>query len=428
MEISVIYWLNLNLFFSEIIQLIIDMDSFKNQLKIIYMASYFRLLWYKKTMFEKLLHIKHFLIIIVALCVPSISILVTLLTYPILQIVHPENQHWHYLLVLFAVQLIYFGWVFLQKEAIYPSYIQNYFSSLPISLNTKCYIDSIVLLLGANNLLLIPLIVATFNLANFIEVIRFIIFFISILILQIGFFYRKFFTICLTFIIDLLLYISAILQNKFLLFCSILTTILIEVFFISLLNWNIKNLKIRTLTFSGVEKINFLKIFKKNPLLIFIVSIITRKYLSNFLLRITAIIIIIALSFYWITSNQVFNVFPIITAVISLIVFLISKIDSFFKEERYRYAVYFNSLPIKQINFYLLENILLISISIFFIAGYFGLLIIMQKLSFLSSALLFILIFPLHILFCFIRNKFPKQCTWISFIVIGLLIALATNI
>ena len=87
--------------------------------------------------------------------VPTVGFLISLITQPILSVVHPTATSYTYFLNIMTIQLIYLGWIVSQSDAIYPDMIKNYFQSLPID-PWKNRIVDVFLILTANNIFWIP--------------------------------------------------------------------------------------------------------------------------------------------------------------------------------------------------------------------------------------------------------------------------------
>jgi|GEM_PF-2538990 len=359
-----------------------------------------RLHWYWQTMAEKLLRFKQVLLLIVVLCIPSLQLLVTLVSEPLLWVAKPSVQPGvHYFVGLWVIQIVYLGWIIGQKASLFPTVVKSYLGSLPIGL-AKNHIIRVLMLLIANHLLWIPFICATVQLkTEFMPQIRLLAFACSILGLQALWFTNPSRAVLLSSISNGLLYLSC-LQASVLPILGALAFASISLLFC------FRKPQAR----SSDSAIRFSSLWQSSPWLALSVASLWHNHRMSLFTRLglcAGIMSLGGLILHRVTQLDPFA-WTFITAMSILLI-----INSFFpllKETRNDYGFYLHALPYSRKNWYLQDGLLIIGLSILLINAYcFHL-----KTSGLMTAFISLLTLPLGIALGLIRNGLPRQGSWIA--------------
>lgn len=380
----------------------------------------YRLFWYQKKTFEKLIRFKHGLLIFIALFVPTAGFLITLITQPILSVVHPTSVAYTYLFNIAVIQLIYLGWITSQRDAVYPDVIKNYFQSLPINQWINRLVDVLVIFV-ANNLFWIPFI-ATFLMRTHLPtadknlfLLKLFTLIVSVITIQITWFYKRSLAILILIFVDLLLYLNII-------FPSVIIPILAIVISISsILFFDFRSVSNSFLSLCRVPyKFRFpsITLADRFPRLMLQFYTLWRKYRIELLVRLAISLGIIALGYGIVVIGGEISPLQISILVTSSTILILSGVYPLLKETRDSYSLYLKSLPFNELNWYVLDYIILVMMTIMLSAVFIFLLLINHKMNFIIILYSLLTLLPIGILLGYTRNLFPKQGTWISTIAV----------
>ncbi|MEO8400846.1 MAG: hypothetical protein ABI597_03480 [Gammaproteobacteria bacterium] len=374
-------------------------------------------------MFEKLIRFKHVVLIIIGLFIAPLNLFDTIFVQPIVNIGYSENSSIALVFSLLITQAIYLGWIAFQEEAVTATRVKNYFNALPIS-PVKNYIVDLAVLFIANNIFWIPIIVALINapyaamhatLAPYIFVIRILTLTVSILAIQMQWIYRQYFSFVFLTITNLLLYLGSIVLSQRL---SLLVAILA---FVSALLFSFpKQLKLNIPTrfFSSRSKYSLaLPGYSRFQFLKLTYSVLIKKYLVESFVRCTLSIAILIFGCFAIVLGDSLNAQLWSVALLSVVALAFSGFFPLLKESREQYSLYFRSLPISQLYWYMLDW-LAITILMLILGGvYASTLMIYQKMSLSEVFWIITSSGVLVLLLCYVRNRFRTFNALLSIIV-----------
>ncbi len=334
----------------------------------------FRLRWYRQTMLGKLIRFKHALIFLIAIFIPSASVLIAIITQPILAVIQPATFNWQFLVAILIVQGIYLGWMSIQRDAIQPASVGHFFETLPISKRILRLVDGLMLIV-ANNILWIPFIIILFSKKNItsVDYLRCLILIVSILALQLT---------CLHHPLNF--HWINTYKKRF--------------------NHFISN-------YFPLLAIQFAVLLRKHPL-----KLLSRLGLSCVVIGFGCGIIIVGETPY---------IMPCALIVLSVMLLTVSGLFPALSEARQPMIMYYHSLPRHKIIWYWLDYLTIMLVFLVFSMAFISILIVQQKITWLGALQLYVLTIPLSIILCYTQNLFPRQGTFISIaVLVGYLILL----
>jgi hypothetical protein len=388
----------------------------------------YRLRWYRETMFDQLLRLKHALLIIIVLSGLSPLLLMHLVTQPILAVVSPTTVHWYYFVEIILVQLAYLGWILIQKKAIQPTALE-YFSTLPINPRVLYLIDVIVLLV-ANNLFWIPLFCVLWMPFSSDELTRLVAFAVSIISIQRYWLEnKKGVALSIMVLIDLMCYTSMLTSSHIISAFALI----IAVFSVAFYDIKLPKLKghktpLNFFLIKGMKRFNLIHTF---PLPGIQLTILIKQYFIEAIVRTIASLGILMFGYGVVVMGNIANPFPITVLVVSFLMLLWSSFYPLMKASRDSCKAYLKSLPVSNRKWLALDYCVITGISSLFSASFIALLFIEHKMNFLIVFYSLALSLLLGIFLIATRNCFPRQGTWISASLVGLfsvLIILKNNL
>jgi hypothetical protein len=335
-----------------------------------------RLSWYRQTMLNKLIRFKHALIFLIAFFIPSASVLIAIITQPILAVIQPATYNWQFFTAILIVQGIYLAWMSIQKDAVQPASVGHFFGALPISKRILLLVDGLTLIV-ANNILWIPFIIilsAKKNITS-LEYIRCIILIFSILALQL---------ICL--------------HNQL----------------------NFRWMNIYKKRFSHF-------VSNHSPLLAIQLAVLLRKHPLKLLSRLGLSCVVIGFAYGVIIVGETPHIMPCALIANSVMLLVVSGLFPVLNETRQKTITYFHSLPYTKFIWYRLDYLTTMFVFLIFSASFLLILISQQKITLLDALQISVLVIPLSIILCYTQTLFPRQGTFISIAVLIAYLILLLN-
>ncbi len=200
----------------------------------------YRLQWYYELILEKIKRSKSIVIFFAILMLAPFGLFDAFLVQPIINIGYPKFPTFSIVFFMLILQAVFLFWVKIQEEAVSAPAVKKYFNALPIS-SFKHYLVNMTVLLVANNILWIPFLVALFKapysvMTDFIDQLLFVLnisaLITSIFAMQLQWLYRHYYAFIFLLMVDLLLYVSYIIQNELYSFILSLSALILAALFV----------------------------------------------------------------------------------------------------------------------------------------------------------------------------------------------------
>lgn len=370
----------------------------------------YRLYWYQQKVFAKLVRFKHAIIIMIALFVPTMSWLNSLITQPILSVVAVTATTHAYLVLVLLIQLIYLGWISIQSDAIYPDIVQSYLATLPLPARQR-RIEDIVMLFIANNIFWIPFVAAYFSLSHSaaplsgLSIVRLCAFMMSIISSQYLWLNRRLAACVVLFAVDFLLFANRAYPSVIIPVIAIVISVM-PLLYPDLVVW-----KRRLLLPSGEFNTS---IVNKFPVVGMSWLILWRNYRIDLTTRMLIVLGVIILASALVLKNQTFSSIQIDVAATAIMTLVWSGVYPLLKETRDACSLYLHSLPIAWLKWYAMDCCVLLTMSGLSLLFYTSLLFINHVINISAIAYTVLTIVILGILLLYPRCHYSKQGTLIS--------------
>lgn len=369
--------------------------------------------WYSNEVLNRVIKLKHSVIILFALTIPSTTVLISLVASPFASVLKPKENHALCLFLnIFLLEAVYILLIAWQRNA-FTANQEQYYHSLPINKSTWKLTLAIRLLI-ANNIFLLPIFLLPFLIelpstlyGKFIFVVRFLLLIVYIFMGQLAYLRKKYTFVAIAFLADLLIALDSYINFSF--HPSSADYLLILAFFLLLLLF----LPYKKLTILNDwrtrEYIPFKKLFSFNINYL----ILARRYKVEMTVRLfLSSLITYCCSMLYLYSALTPNFLAILQG--STLSLLMSGLFPLLKNSRQEAGYYLNALPISKVSWYIKDYWAVTSINVIFTAGFLlanNLLKVMTTIALFYCAIS-ILILP--ILLATFQNRLSRFATLAS--------------